>query len=268
MNATKRLTLYVSSPDSYADVFDVFLRAFRKYWKDCPYEFVLTTNTNSYSNGIKCICNYKKGDTWTERTLAYLPQIESKYILLMCDDLIINRKVDNAQIEGVLDYMDNHKIRYCRLKPLPIGNAISEMPILNRVNKQMPYAVDLQMGIFKKDYLLELLGNGSLSAWDIENKINVEASKNKDESYEDIIGVNHAVISCVHGVYKGKWIHNAHSYIRKEYPNYQFSRPLLSFKYELKIMIVKNFNMLLSFRRRRKLKSLARILGFYFATKY
>lgn len=42
----KRLSIYVSSPDSYSDVLAVFLKGYRRYWSDCPYEFILTTNTN------------------------------------------------------------------------------------------------------------------------------------------------------------------------------------------------------------------------------
>ena len=50
----KRLSIYVSSPDSYSDVLAVFLKGYRRYWSDCPYEFILTTNTKSYE-GITCI---------------------------------------------------------------------------------------------------------------------------------------------------------------------------------------------------------------------
>ena len=57
----KRLSIYVSSPDSYSDVLAVFLKGYRRYWSDCPYEFILTTNTKSYE-GITCICNNKQND--------------------------------------------------------------------------------------------------------------------------------------------------------------------------------------------------------------
>ena len=85
----KRLSIYVSSPDSYSDVLAVFLKGYRRYWSDCPYEFILTTNTKSYE-GITCICNNKQNDTWVERTIAALPVIKSKYVMLMCDDIILS----------------------------------------------------------------------------------------------------------------------------------------------------------------------------------
>ena len=171
----KRLSIYVSSPDSYSDVLAVFLKGYRRYWSDCPYEFILTTNTKSYE-GITCICNNKQNDTWVERTIAALPVIKSKYVMLMCDDIILSDNVDNSLIERLLDYMDSHEIRYCNLGPTPKGSKIKSFPLLRSVNKQIPYAINLQFGIFRKDLFVELLGDGSLSAWDIENSINEQAA--------------------------------------------------------------------------------------------
>ena len=94
----KRLSIYVSSPDSYSDVLAVFLKGYRRYWSDCPYEFILTTNTKSYE-GITCLCNNKQTDTWVERTITALPVIKSKYVMLMCDDIILSNNVDNSLIE-------------------------------------------------------------------------------------------------------------------------------------------------------------------------
>ena len=140
----KRLSIYVSSPDSYSDVLAVFLKGYRRYWSDCPYEFILTTNTKSYE-GITCICNNKQNDTWVERTIAALPVIKSKYVMLMCDDIILSDNVDNSLIEQLLDYMDSHEIRYCNLGPTPKGSKIKSFPLLRSVNKQIPYAINLYL---------------------------------------------------------------------------------------------------------------------------
>ena len=198
----KRLSIYVSSPDSYSDVLAVFLKGYRRYWSDCPYEFILTTNTKSYE-GITCICNNKQNDTWVERTIAALPVIKSKYVMLMCDDIILSDNVDNSLIERLLDYMDSHEIRYCNLGPTPKGSKIKSFPLLRSVNKQIPYAINLQFGIFRKDLFVELLGDGSLSAWDIENSINEQAAVAPSEDYKDVVAVSEYILPYIHGVYYG-----------------------------------------------------------------
>lgn len=261
-----RLSIYVSSPDTYADVFAIFLKGFRKYWNNCPYEFILTTNTKSYED-ITCICNNRQNDTWVERTLATLPSINSKYILLMCDDIIINNKVDNWVIEQVLDYMDNHEIRYCRLRPISRGRIIDSFPLLCNVNQQTPYAINLQLGIFRKDFFIELLGNGTLSSWEIENSINERAALAPNEDFKDVVAVSKDVLPTTHGVYKGKWIRSAVKSLIKiglfEYSD----RGVISLQQQFKIDMAHWLQWRISPRRRRILKRILKTMGVHFATR-
>lgn len=261
-----RLSIYVSSPDSYSDVLDVYIRCFKKYWKDCPYELILTTNSHYY-DGIKCICNNNPGDSWVERTIAAYSQISSKYILLMCDDILINSKVDNEKIESILDYMDENDIKFCRLNPVKQGKVISEIPYLNKVSKQMPYAVNLQIGICRMDYLKELLGDGTLSAWDIENSLNTISSESEDCLYKDVVSVNSTVIPFIHGIFKGKWYRKAISFIKNEYPDYKFMRPALPISTELKNYAIGLLQDNLSPGCRRSIKAIAQKMGFRFASQ-
>lgn len=262
-----RLSIYVSSPDSYADVFGIFLKGFHKYWSDCPYEFILTTNTNSYE-GITCICNNKQEDTWVERTLAALPNIKTKYVLLMCDDIIISDKVNNAIIEQLLDYMDSNDIRYCRLGPLPIGSKIESFPLLRKVNKQTPYAINLQIGVFRKDLFIELLGDGSLSAWDIENSINEQAAVAGDEDFKDVLAASNYIVPYIHGVYKGKWIRKAVSDLTKKGLYNSSGRPLVSFTQDVRICVTHWIQWKVKPTHRRKVKNLLSKLGMKFVTEH
>ena len=261
-----RLSIYVSSPDSYSDVFAIFYTAFKKYWNNCPYEFVFATNTQKY-DGIRCLCNNKTGDTWVERTIAALPHICTKYILLMCDDLIITDYINNDEINKILDYMECNNIKYCRLKPLRFGKGIKELSSVCYVNKQTPYAVNLQIGIIRKDYFAELLGDGSISAWEIENVLNKQSSTSNEEYYKDIISVNRPIIPFVHGVWKGKWIRSSYTYIKMCYPDYSFERPILPFYTDLKIRAIDFIEKNVSFSTRRRIKSILMKLGMSFSTR-
>lgn len=260
-----RLSIYVSSPDSYSDVLEVYLRCFKKYWSDCPYEFILTTNSRNYE-GVTCICNNKPGDTWIERTIAAYSHITSKYILMMCDDILINGNVDNEKIESILDFMDDNNIKFCRLRPVKQGKKISEIPYLNKVSGQMPYAVNLQIGIFRMDYFKDVLGDGTLSAWDIENKLNADASRAEDCLSSDVVSVNSVVIPFIHGVDKGKWYRKAISFINKEYPEYKFVRPALPINIELKNYAIGLIQDNFSPGFRRKIKKMAQKWGVGFAS--
>lgn len=261
-----RLSIYVSSPDSYSDVFNVFLKSFRRYWSDCPYEFILTTNTRSYES-ITCICNNEQNDSWVERTLAALPAIKSKYILLMCDDIIISDDVDNSLIEQLLAYMDSHDIRYCSLGPVPRGAIIKSFPLLRSINKQTPYAINLQLGIFRRDLFVDLLGDGSLSSWDIENLINERAALAPNEDFKDVVAVSKYVLPYIHGVYKGKWIRQAVADLTRLGLYEDSGRGIVSLSQQLKIDITHWLQWEISPKQRRALKSILSRLGINFATR-
>ena len=265
-NMDNRLSIYISSPDSYSDVFELFYKCFRKYWSNCPYEFILTTNSQKY-DGIHCICNHKPGDTWVERTLAASDEIKSKYVLLMCDDLLINDYVKTDMITKILDYMDKYDIRYCRLEPLRTKKIVKDFSTICYVNKQRVYGINLQIGIFRKDFFTELLCDGTQSAWDIENKLNCIAANNDVGYYTDIIAVTEPVISYIHGVYKGEWISEAKKYIVEQYPDYIFRRRTLSFRKNLKIQIMDYLIKCISPRTRRYLKYWFTKTGVSFVTE-
>ena len=224
----KRLSIYVSSPDSYSDVLAVFLKGYRRYWSDCPYEFILTTNTKSYE-GITCICN--------------------------------------SLIEQLLDYMDSHEIRYCNLGPTPKGSKIKSFPLLRSVNKQIPYAFNLQFGIFRKDLFVELLGDGSLSAWDIENSINEQAAVAPSEDYKDVVAVSEYVLPYIHGVYKGKWIRHAVENLSRLSLYIDSGRGVVPLSQQIKIDMTNWLQWKISPKQRRALKNVLSRVGMKFATK-
>ena len=222
----KRLSIYVSSPDSYSDVLAVFLKGYRRYWSDCPYEFILTTNTKSYE-GITCICNNKQNDTWVERTIAALPVIKSKYVMLMCDDIILSDNVDNSLIERLLDYMDSHEIRYCNLGPTPKGSKIKSFPLLRSVNKQIPYAIN----------------------------------------YKDVVAVSEYILPYIHGVYKGKWIRHAVENLSRLSLYIDSGRGIVPLSQQIKIDMTNWLQWKISPKQRRALKNVLSRVGMKFATK-
>ena len=261
-----RLTLYVSSPDSYSDVFQVFLNAYKRFWTDCPYRFLLCTNTKTY-DGIDVITNHQMNDDQIRRTIPIISEIKTKYVMLLCDDLIINKKVDTNTIESILDYMDENDLTYCRMKPLWTGEVIKDFPICRRINKQTPYGLNFQLGIFRKDFFVETLGDGSWDAYDVENMLNDSTTNAPDEYYDDKIAVRVPVISFYHGVAKGKWLPSAAKYILEEKLADELHRDVLPKSFELKSSIRWWVGIHCPSKYRRPLKKLLSVFGIKSATR-
>ena len=198
------MLIFVSSPDIYSDVFSVFLQCFARFCKDCPYDFVLSTNTNKF-DGITVYNNGAKNDSWMDRAYPVLHNLHVDYMLFLCDDLIITEKVDFTKINLILKEMKEKNINFCGLTNFIRGRRVSKDSLLSYVKKNMPYAKNLQSGIVKRSYFLNMLENGDKSPWELEVQWLKEASKAPDEYYDDVVSCKENILHCENGVRKGKW---------------------------------------------------------------
>lgn len=205
MQKESRMSIFISSPKSYKDIFDIFLVCYNRYWSDSPFPIVLSTNYNASYSGVKVINSFNENDTWVGRNRDSLKQINSKYVLLLCDDLFINKKIDTAQIIHLLDIMDSNDFDYCSFIPTHDNHHVDGEKTVSYLNKRLPYGKNLQRGIYKRDYLISLLGDGTLSAWDLEVKWLKETALSTNSYYNNLIVINSNIFPIIHGVQKGKW---------------------------------------------------------------
>lgn len=260
----KKMCVYVSSPKNYSDILDIFLLCKKKFWSDCPYDTVISTNYDLNISEVHVINSENSKDTWVERSWQALRQIDYKYVLLLCDDLFISEHIDNKRIKEIIDYMDLKGIKFCRLKPLHRGKTVDELPYLDYVNKNTPYGINLQRGIFLREYLIELLGNGEQSAWDIEGKLLEQAACAKDEPFEDIISCNRNIFPVIHGVEKGKWFPSAIKKLSKIGIRITNNREIMSRQIEIRQNVISYLGSHISPKTRIRIKIIAQKMGYKF----
>ena len=212
----KRMCVYVSSPETYKDVFDLFYICKNKYWPDNLYRLVLSTNYETNYDGVHIINSKNSDDTWVERSVKALSLINEKYVMLLCDDLFISKRINTTYIEEILNFMDDNDIKYCRLKPLYGGKIIKEIKYLSWLKKNTPYGINLQRGIYRKDFLISLIGDGSKSAWDIEADLLKKTQQSSSEYFDDMVTCNKNIFPVVHAVDKGKWLPRALLFLKQE----------------------------------------------------
>ena len=267
MEQSTRMTIFISSPNEYSDVFDVFYKFYEKNLKDCSFPIVLATNTNEKEyEGIKVYRNGITGDSWTSRAIPVLREINTKYILVMCDDLFVE-ELNESKLNSVLSYMDEHDVNFCRIAPLKKGKKALKNPKLRKVKKNLPYGINLQIGIYNREYLLEMLGDGTKSAWQIESDL-VEATLNaKNEYFDDVIACGEPVVRFIHGVVKGQWLPSALRKIEKYGINVVGERKVMSRSQERKIAVKGAIGALMPVKMRYVVKKLLGKCGVKFATK-
>lgn len=212
------LTIFVSSPDSYSDVFLSFYNTYLYFSKPNNLKFYLSTQCNKYDNlsGIEVFNTNNPNDTWTERAIFGLNKIESKYVLLICDDMIIKKEIDYLLLEEIVNEMEQYSIMFCGLRNRFNGKKLYKKSKIHLVKRNKAYSRNLQIGIYNRKYLLDVLGDGSKSPWKIELEWLDEACKSKNIYFDDICSTKTKPIECVNGVQKGMWFKSSYDYLKKK----------------------------------------------------
>ena len=228
--------MLVVSCDSYSDVWPFFFRSLFNSWPKCPLDIYLISNKKNYkSDKIKNI-RVGKDVSWSDNLIKALEKVRKDYILLMIDDLLVNKKISNNYFKEINNWLNNHKPDYLRLhissKPLKYDELIGIIP-----NKS-PYKTSTMPCIWKKTELKKLLKEGE-SAWEFEKFGSIRAYNNKNffSVYDNFIDYDNAII-------KGKWERS----VALKFEIYDDTRNIMNIFekliYDFKIFRSKIFNIL------------------------
>ncbi|GHU72246.1 hypothetical protein AGMMS49992_07770 [Clostridia bacterium] len=177
-----RCTLYVSSCDAYADLWEPFFLLFKKYWPDCPYPIVLVSETKTFSmEGLDILCPrfYKKEGNkfvdlnnkrppqasvpWGELNIRSIKTIDTPYLFFILEDFLLSQPVDQSFVDKSLVWMEqDSSIGRFGMRPLPQG--FKGAPTRYSPYVQVSFAV-AQAGLWRKDLFLRSITNPGDGIW-------------------------------------------------------------------------------------------------------
>lgn len=259
------LKLFIATPDSYSDVMEVFLQCFRKNWSDCPYELIVSTNTKNYDD-VTTFDNNIANDGWMDRTIPILKQLDADYIMLLCDDCFMLDKVSTQQVKELFNEVKSNHLDFCGMTNYIKGPNFAKAKYLNRVPRNRAYAKNLQTGIFRREYLLTELGDGSLSPWEMEAKWLREASQDTSEYFTNIASCNVNILHCTNGIVKGKWLQSAINDLNDIGIPVKTERKIISINAERKMKFISKMGKFVPMSSRKRIKNVLKHIGFNFAT--
>ena len=261
------MAIFVSSPDSYADVFRVFLECYRKFWPDSPYELVLATNGSKYE-GITVYNNGATDDGWMDRAIPAIARLPHEFILLLCDDCLISQRVDNRLVRSVLQDMRDYELDFCGLMNHIPGKALHSGSLVDRVRKDRPYALNLQAGIYRRSFLLRLLGDGERNPWQLEELWLREAGRSPREYFPNVVSCRTNVLHLRHGVLKGKWFASVINEMGERGVPIHTERETIPLSEERRLAVMSRLGKLLPARWRYAVKRILKKAGREFATDH
>lgn len=159
------IKILVLSCDKNADLFFPFHYCMEKYWPDHP---EIIYSTESLQNEYYKTINYNYGiNSWTTRIAKTVQEIDSKFILIMVDDLFLQERVNSSRIRSLLRYMGPNvaSINFERAfdvndKPVPNSDLLTRCSF-GRFKKSV------MCGLWNKEALFDVLQINT-NPWDFE----------------------------------------------------------------------------------------------------
>ena len=231
----------VVSCDKYSDVWPYFFENFFSFWESCPFNIYLLNNKETYKKNNIINLSIGKDISWSSNLKKGLKKINKEYVILILDDLIINRKISIGKFYQIIEWVNNNSPNHLRLhistKPKFYDRLVGKLPM------KSPYKVSLMPAIWNRNFLLNIL-NDNESAWDFEvnGTKRVLNSKGFFSLYKSFIFYDNSIV-------KSKWQRKMIDKLNIK----RNSRPVMlineQFIYNLKVLRSKVFNFLPNYLR-------------------
>lgn len=263
----ERLTFIMPTHKTYLDVAELSEQLYLKYWPDCPYNIILSTNTNNrHFTLFKCFEN-ADNDEYIRRIYNAAIAFESEFYFIIGEDNFVTHIIDEKLINVTLDYMRQNDINYCRLIPPEKKN--TDLTFTS-IRKNKPYGITGAGFICTKSFI-ELEMRENINGWQFENEmLKRTLFFSKHDFFPDCVAASQDIFDTVHGIRHGMWIPSSYKLLKKLNPEFQFDiRPVAdeNLSYFIREKAGDLYKSLPT-KTRYKIKKMLKRLGFEFATDF
>jgi hypothetical protein len=168
--------VFLSSSDSRRDILERIFPSMLKYWPDCPYKIYVGVNSEyTVWPGITSLI--APPSDWRSECLEQVRQICESHIIVILDDFLFLRPVDQQTVAGFVSIAVTSQAQYFRLLPLGrplwerlgIGSRVNPINGVEEINATRPFFSSLQIAIWDKTHITSMLrARGSI--WDFEHE--------------------------------------------------------------------------------------------------
>jgi len=156
----KKCPIFITSADSYADLWPIYFDLFAQYWPEYDGVIYLNTETKEYSHaGLNIICTkVGKKDSFGKTFLAGLDLINSEDVLLAMIDFFIMGTVNNSAMKEYYDFFKDNKLdSLCLMEGDYPTTAKLDHPVIRRIIPPSKDMFSFQAAFWKKAMLREMI---------------------------------------------------------------------------------------------------------------
>jgi hypothetical protein len=205
--------VFICSSDSRRDVLDRVIPSVFKYWCDCPYPVYVGLNSRPDRLPPNMTAILAPVSDWRSELATQLLQMNHTRLIVLLDDYLLEARVMQERLDGLLATFERLHLQYLRLSPL--GLSLLERIVrlgqrfpddIRLISADRPFHSSLRIAIWQRQHLLAMLEKPG-SIWDFEHQ-------GRD-------GVRHFAIASrppiryQHLVEKGRWQPYARRLLRK-----------------------------------------------------
>jgi hypothetical protein len=240
-------SIFVSSSDSYSDIWDVFFDMFNRFWPEYKGKIYLQTEVKEYAHeGLNIICTkVGKHKAFGETFRAGLNKVSENNVLLMMIDYMFVGKVKNNSLQLLYDHFCKEQLDCLVLSALPLpchhDSAHSNLYVAEPPAGRSMFG--FQMAFWHKRVLFDIVlphENPWMAEWygsSRAEKMQLRMEYLKDNTFKPI---PYDGRGCLH---QGKWLDNAVQLLKQmdyaiDYSQrgfYDDHKGYNSWKYRLKI---------------------------------
>ena len=165
-------SILIMSCDKYVELLDIFFKYFVRFYDTSNTKVYVSLEKSEYINTQVdiTVLNYYEALGWSHRLKKCLEYIDTKAVLILLDDFIIESKADTKEIERLSRLIARDEgIAHFALTTVPMKNESNTLFYNNYYKRYRfgRYKTTLQAGIWNKDELISILSDRE-SPWEVE----------------------------------------------------------------------------------------------------
>lgn len=185
-----KIIIAISSTKKYSYIWDAFFTMLRRYWLNCPYKIFFISDGNCEYLGEKyniTVYQMKKDIGFLNGYRYIAKNNNSKYIIILQEDFIIQDYVNNEKIEKCKQIMNNDsKIGFIRFTPNPGPKKnfkYYDGIEFGEIDKKDPFSFSYQASLWKCKFFLHITESSYSDPWVSENFLDKRMNSYTGDNY-------------------------------------------------------------------------------------
>ena len=233
----------------YKDLWLDFIKLFKKYWNNCPYDLVIVSdfNENDEIEGVKVIAAGSDAE-YSKKIQTALSQINSKYFLILLEDFFFSKTVCNNEFEKIVEYIKDNDVKYYSMPMSEFSGNYKGKRIegnnrdLRTISPKAKYTLTCQPAIWDTEFLRKVILKSNYNAWIFEGIYTKSKEAHSEEFLAKCLANVGNPLNIKHGALQQKMIPDTVNYFKKNGYEFCTNRTTLSqkdyFKHKIKIFFI------------------------------